>query len=734
MPTTPPIFAFGFASPVMLFGLAAAAVPLLIHLLSRRRYRQMYWAAMEYLLAAIRRSRRRLRLEQLLLLALRTLLIVLVVLALAEPYFERSGFAFTPGGRTHRVLVVDGSYSMAYEPTDKARFDRAKELAARIVEASPQGDGFTLVLMSAPPQVVVGNPVFEPRDLLPEIENLALPHTTADLPATLAKVEEVLTRARREHPRLSREEIYFLTDLGRVGWLVDPADKATKAEFQKRARRLAESAGLMVIDLGQDGAENLAVTALSSDEPLATVGRNVQIEAELKNFGRQTRSRHPVELLVDGRRVRQEHVDLTPGAEVSVGFSHRFEAPGDHTLEVRLGEDQLDVDNHRWIALPVKQYIHVLCVDGRPSGEPFGGATGYLKTALAPEGDSVARLLIRPEVVPESELLELDLARYDCVFLCNVAQFTSSEARVLDSYLKSGGSLVFFLGDQVMPQRYNHELAGGRRGGVRLLPARVGPLVEEPQYRLDPLGYRHPIVRNFRDHERAGLLTTPVKTHFKLEVPKRSKAKVALSLAGGDPLIVEAPVHRGRVVLFATSADASWTWMPKLPSYLPIVRDALAYAIRERLQQRNVEVGRPLGASVSPEAAEAPLTMQRPDGRREEVRLSAQPGASTWSYSDTGISGVYTAQFGPPVSRSELFAANVDPAESDLTRITQEQLRNEVWPDVPFVLQTSWENLDDPPVGRMERANRLAKGLLYAVLALLFGETLLAWRFGHHTP
>lgn len=120
----PPLFAFGIANLPMLGWLAAAAVPILIHLWSRRKYREMSFAAMEYLLAAMRRQTRRLLMEQWLLLLLRTLLVVLVVLAVAEPYTQRAGFAFTPGGHVHRVLVFDGSYSMAYKPADKTLFDR----------------------------------------------------------------------------------------------------------------------------------------------------------------------------------------------------------------------------------------------------------------------------------------------------------------------------------------------------------------------------------------------------------------------------------------------------------------------------------------------------------------------------------------------------------------------------------------------------------------------------------
>ncbi len=145
----------------MLGWLAAAAAPILIHLWNKRKYREVPWAAMEYLLAAMRKNARRIQLEQWLLLAVRTLLIVLIVLAVAQPYAEQLGLSFAAGQRTLKVLVIDGSYSMGYKPTDKTRFEKAKQLAAQIVEESRQGDAFTLVLMGSPPTVVVGTPAME---------------------------------------------------------------------------------------------------------------------------------------------------------------------------------------------------------------------------------------------------------------------------------------------------------------------------------------------------------------------------------------------------------------------------------------------------------------------------------------------------------------------------------------------------------------------------------------------
>ena len=203
----PPLFAFGWVSLPMLGWLGAAAAPILIHLWSRRKYREMSFAAMEYLLAAVRQQTRRLLFEQWLLLAVRTLLVVLVVLAAAEPYVERLGMAFTPGSHVHRVLVLDGSYSMAYKPADKTRFDHAKELARQIVTDSPQGDAFTLVLMSSTPRVIVGTAALEPAAILQEIDNLQLPHTIADLPAAIPVIRQLIENVAGDNPRLNRHEV-----------------------------------------------------------------------------------------------------------------------------------------------------------------------------------------------------------------------------------------------------------------------------------------------------------------------------------------------------------------------------------------------------------------------------------------------------------------------------------------------------------------------------------------------
>ena len=307
IPMLPPLFAFGWLSPAMLGWLAAAAAPLLIHLLSRRRYRETSWAAMEYLLAAMRQQRRRIRFEQWLLLAVRTLLVVLVVLAVAEPYLESAGLAFAPGGRVHRVLVFDGSYSMAYKPADKTRFDRAKELARRIVEESSEGDAFTLVLMSSLAAGGRGHGRLEPRRDPPGDRQ----------PPASARGGRSAGRRGRGRGGWSRASAGRIPAWCGTKSISSPTCSGSPGRRNSPRRPGPSSCGrptswpkrpsLLVIDVGQPAAENLAVTALQAADPPVTVGRDVSLVVRLQDFGRQTARRSA------GRVVRRWPADRAEG-------------------------------------------------------------------------------------------------------------------------------------------------------------------------------------------------------------------------------------------------------------------------------------------------------------------------------------------------------------------------------------------------------------------------------------
>jgi len=466
-PSLPPLlWALEFANPGLLAGLAAASIPIVIHLLNRRKFREMPWAAMQFLLAAIRKNQRRVRIEQWLLLAVRTLLILLIVAAMAKPFLESFGNVIA-GQRTHRVLVLDGSLSMGYTTGDKSRFDLAKDVATRLVKDSRQGDAVSLIMMGEPPRVVIGDPSPNLTEVQKEIAELTMTHGSTDLQATFEAIDRVL-----DVSTIPQKEVIFLTDLQSTSWRRPPAtgkDGLDRVLAKLEARRPRS----VIIDLGKAGSENRAVTDLKIDAPVVTAGSTPLVRAVMRNFGPSKADGVLVRLIMDGRVSSEQSVDLPVGEDVPIIFNQPFTTPGDRIVEIAMDNDPLPLDDHRWLVVPVRESLSVLLVDGHFRSEPFQAETDYLAQALAPtEGSPGQPGMIRSEVVSESQLSRRDLPAFDVVALCNVAQFSQGEVAALEDYLKQGGGLIIFGGDQVIADNYNRLLYADGKG---LLPAASGP-------------------------------------------------------------------------------------------------------------------------------------------------------------------------------------------------------------------------------------------------------------------
>ncbi len=723
-----PLLAFAFGSPLMLWGLAAGSIPILIHLLHRRRFQTVQWAAMRFLLAATKKQSRRLKLEQLLLLVIRTLVVVLIALALSRPTAETLGEYFQSEGPRHRIVVIDATFSMGYAPTGRTRFDRAKDLARSIVGGSRQGDAINLARISeSVPRVIVRRPAYQAAAVIEEIDQLSLPDERVDASAVLKEIDELLSLA----PELTRKEVYLITDLQSATWA--PVNSNEASQVRQVLKKIAERAKIVWLDVGEAGAANVAVTGLRTADPFVLSGRPVQTSATIKNFGSTTATGQLVELVLDGRLADTKRVDLPVGEEVPVDFAPSFSG-GEHRLEVRLTADALPVDDTRRLAIPVRDELQILLINGKPSGEPMGNATDFLKLALAPElpNRAIASPL-RPTVIREGELLGTDLSRFDCVFLCNVAMFTDREAEILRGYLDAGGGVVFCLGDQVRPDNYNQVL---HRDKQPLLPAklieRVGDAKKKDvSFEFDAGDYQHPIVLPFQGNTGAGLELTKTFVYVKAQIDENRGANVALRFSSGDPAIIDAPYGRGRVVLITTSVDREWsTWAVWGHSLIPLIHETVHYAISGRWKDRDVLVGQPLQCHVGLRAADTSSVHQLPNGDSKPLQPSADGRLVITE--PTTVSGFHQVTLGPPANRTDWFAVNVDPVESDLTALRAEDLRSDILPNVEFSYLTEWEETaasSGTKVHAISTGTGFSRSLFLAALALLLVEQLMAWHF-----
>ncbi|MFM2095365.1 MAG: hypothetical protein RIS70_2489 [Planctomycetota bacterium] len=715
-----------FANAWMLLWGVAAAIPIALHLWSRRRYREMSWAAMEFLLAAARKNARRIRIEQLLLLLIRVLIVSMLAAALAEPFLATRGNldgSTAAAGTTHHLIVLDASYSMDARQGDRSLFSLAQDRARQLVQQAVQGDAFTVVLLADPPEIVIGQPTFDRSVVVEEIDGASLTDQAARVGALVEPLESLIQRVTREYPRILHHEIAIFTDLTRATW-DDAADTAMQTEWQ----RLGALADIEIVELGEANRENLAVTRWELQSSLVTTGNTVVVEGEVRNHGTQDRNGLRVDFLVDGQLQDQNRVDVRAGGSGSVAFRCRFEQAGEHALKVVLQADPLPVDNQRWLSVPVVDRLRVLCVEGR------AGEADFLRLALEPARDD--QTPVETQVADESILLEEGLNRFDAIFLCNVAKFNREERAVLSRYLHNGGGLVFFLGDQVEADQYNEIL--GEDGDESILPARLEPAVSAPDVAINPLDYQHPLVSAFRGQERAGLLSTPIWRYFPLRPMQRGNepARVALATDRGDPLVVDAMVGEGRCLLFATSVSTQsmdrsvspptpWTALPTWPSFVPLIQESLVVVGEGRGRNRNVNVGESLhypAPSLDPDAMINLAGPVDPQGRfpdRERLRVVVEKGQAEWSSTALRQSGLYQATVRSDLSWKRWFAANIETQESDLTRLERTQLA------IPFPAAPRED-------ARLQEENDLSgrrpifQSLLVGLLGLLLVESFFA--------
>lgn len=731
-----PLFALGFANAAMLWGLGAASIPIIIHLLNRRRFREVPWAAMRFLLAAIRKNQRRVRLEQWILLAVRTLLVMLLVGAVAKPFLESLGaLPVIAGQRTHLVLVLDGSMSMSYAPAQTTtRFDQAKAVAAQLVKDARRGDAISLLVLGDPPRVVIGAPSPNHTEVQKELGEIALHHGAVDLTASFQAIERILDAS-----TIPQKQIVFMTDLQATSWRSPRgSDDGLKRIVAKLEARKARS---VVVDLGKIGSENRAVTRLALNSPVATQGSPTLARVAAKNFGPDPATGVKLRLMVDGQFGPEQLVDLPVGEEIAVDFSHVFTTPGDHLVEALIDDDPLGPDNHRWLTVPVRDSLRVLLVDGDFKADAFSSETDYLDNALNPAGGASPNdppSLIKTEVVPDSQIARRDLTPYDVVVLCNVPQVTESEVSALSNYLRQGGGLIVFGGDQVLTDNFNRLLFANGRG---LVPARIDGSVgdaakKQDSFAFNPLGFQHPIVAMYAgttDAVIAGLTGARTWQYHKLQLPAGSSARVALAFAGtNDPAVIESNSGRGVVFQLATSADSGWTSWPLHPSFPPIMEQLILQACVGKLRERNVQVGQPFDHALPPSGEEASATITRPDGRSTTTKTRNEGDLTRLVIEDTELSGNYQVKFGPPLASQTSFSANTDIAESDLTKLDREGLAQAL-PGWSFSYFTDWQSLTRNASAVSQRGE-LHRPFLIAVIVLLLLESILAWKFGHHAP
>ena len=714
-----------FLNPAYLGAFALASIPILVHLIRRRRVKIVPWAAWEFLRQSARKNRRRLRLEQPILLLLRILIVCLVVLALCRPVIRLMGIPLlSSDARVHALIVLDNSLSMGYKQAGQSDLERAKRVADGILANSlKQGDTVAIVLASSQPEALIHDPSFSLARAREKLRTAPLTDRGTDFGVTAVYCAALLKKV-----PTPAKEVYWITDSQKSGFPQQGVERARSAW-----KELSALGRVTWINVAAQQRENLCVEAPTFSRELVTPRAPVRLEAVVRNYGDSARTGLLLNLTVDGRPAGSTRINVPARGKARAQFLYLFEKAGFHSGTIQISQpDALLRDNNAFFAIKVREKLSILVIDSVPAADPARDEAFYLTTALSPAsasggGSSTATV---PTVHPGPHLAGVDVRSYDAVVLTGANSVDPADRRSLDDYVRNGGGLIIFPARDADPARLNSSLgAPGDPGG--LLPAKVGMrriLLDESALRLNPGTIDHPALASFRDTTDIDLSSARFSVVYELAPPKDDQTiRILCRFTGGQPAFVERKIGQGRLILAATPSGTSGSDLPFKPAYVPLVHQIISYLAAGPAAQHNIGLGEPISARFDVNEAGKPIRLSRPDGQVEIRKAALGPHGVAFSYGNTWTAGIYRAGTGGGDSTQQ-FAVNLPASESDLTSADERQIRTALGP-IQFQFANSGDRLD-ALVRRSRRGTEVWRSLIIAVLPLLFLESLLAQRFG----
>jgi hypothetical protein len=676
-------------TPAFLIGLAALAVPLLIHLIRRERHDAVEFPSLMFLSRIPQPVVKRRRIRNWWLFALRCLALILLVGAFARPFVDRGPNAVAQGDAAREVVILlDRSYSMGYGD----RWERAVSAAREAINGLGPEDRASLVFFDAAARAVM-QPTTDRARLLSALDSAHVASGVTRYTPAMKLAQSILGAS-----ELERREAVLISDFQRAGW-----DGATGAQ-------LPAGAELRPVHITDSEATNIVVTHVTLNRSRVAGRERVTPIAHLANRGGAAAA-VSVSFDVDGRTMQTVQADVPADGTSSVELQPVTLEDGALRATVRAADDALAADNAVHFMLEAAPGLRVLVVEPNTRD-----ASLYLRRALELAEDPPFVVTVKRGTVPTAAELE----RTDVVILNDVLPPEGAAGQRLVEWVTAGGGVVLAAGDRTAAAAWSGP-AQAISGGV---PDRVVDRVDDGGARLGFLEYSHPVFELFRA-PRAGAFGAARFYRYRPVPAADARAAGDTSSTGatilarfddGSAALVERPLGAGRALVWGSTLDSYWTNLSLEPVYLPLMHQIVKRAAGFTPARAWSTAGQIVDVAV---AEEMPLVVNTPAGERIDVAADN----TLVTLTEQGFYEVREARAGGSTLREH--AVNVDVAESDLSVVDPAEL-------VSALTTAGSDTRRNASVGlapaEQEKRQALWWYLLIVVFALLAAEAVLANR------
>lgn len=641
-----------FLNPLALIGLVAAGIPVLLHLLNLRKVRVIEFSTLSFLKELQPTTLRRLRIRQILLLILRTLLIILLVVAFSRPTLK--GAAASPLGtrvKTTAVIAMDDSPSMERHDRNGSLWSQATAAAQAILEHLEDGDEVFLLPFSASSIPSDGQDVISYRSVArarTALGDLKPGTISPTISRVLSTSEDILAETVN-----AQRELYLLSDFQEGLFSKEPI------ALEESESRESKAFQTYAVRIGEESNRNLGITGARVVNSIVEQGKPFTIAVTLTNSSPEDVDNSVVSVFLNGSRVTAKAVDVAAGTSPTFDIPVVAGEPGFINGTVSLDDDDFPFDNTRHFCVHLRRELRVVLIGPTAS-------LRYLRTAIGTRAGSGPT--VRVEESTTDRLSASLLRSADVLILANVSSLTASQVAEVSSFLKAGGGMLLFpgpLSDARSYQALSTSLGLPDVLGLRSIPRTAGG-ADESAARFEEIDRRHPLFQHMfqpriggeRESAAMRLESPEVWTHVQFGPPKG--AQVVVSLTDGAPFLVDCRVDAGRVMVFAVEAEANWSDLPHKGLFVPLLLRSVSYVAQEQAIMAEVRAGAP-PPTIDRVQVHGPLVIHTPQGNTIAVPTLGPQARAIPLATVTDI-GIYDVTEGP--STATRFVVNGAPEES----------------------------------------------------------------------
>lgn len=634
-----------FLNTAVLALAAAALFPFLLHLFSRRKVKIIPFSSITFLKAMQKRQVRSIKIRQILLLIIRTLIILALVLAFARP--ATLGGYLGSHASVSAIILIDNSASMGTTVKDGRLFELALGKAEEILSNMGQADEAAVMTTGGGFFAQSSDNLFgNPQAAAAVLEKIDLSDDRADLAADINQAAKILD----ERMNLNRE-LYIISDLQDNS--LDPA--ALAAEFRARP---------IFVNLPGDQIDNVGITEVDFGNQLLEVGTEFAVTAMIERYS-GSEEETLISIYLDGRRAGQRGERLKSNTSLSVSFNLVVNEPGFHSGSISLSDDNLLADNAYYFTFYIPEEFNILLVGNNAM------AARMVKLALAPDEDVRRHWSVHQ--ANYDQIASINLNEYDAILLTNYSSLPGGDLARIKEYIRRGGGLLVSVGQGVDSAHFNQQLS--EVTGISLASSFPSRFSRSGYYSMIDFDYEHQILSVLQPSDDESGFNIKTFALAKSKLTADSPARILARWSDGSPAISVAEYNRGRVMYLNCDISPDISDFSLHPVFVPfMVRSA------EYLSASFSEYAESVLAGSTPTRilrgkfpAADEYILITPDDSRRIVDGQFQDNERLAVCNRVDRAGIYSIRSG--AREVDRFAVNIDPVEGDLYRFDWDDLK-----------------------------------------------------------